>query len=122
MGPHTGQGTSVLHGYGHDERTWSQPGFQQFIEHGLVWTVNEATRRSWQQLKMPDVTYIDGFNVPNYENRDPVHRSIQMPFSPEDAMKFIQIAGRVPAGALRQRARHHQAHHVLRSMSAAGSG
>jgi putative membrane-bound dehydrogenase-like protein len=84
-----GKGRVFYTAYGHDERTWSQPGFQRLIEQGLVWTVDEAARLSWQQLKMPDVTYIDGFNVPNYENRDPAPQ-YQMPFSPEDSMKFIQ--------------------------------
>lgn len=85
-----GKGRVFYTAYGHDERTWSHPGFQQLIAQGAVWTVDEAARRSWQQLKMPDVTYIDGFNVPNYENRDPAPK-YQMPFSPEDSMKFIQL-------------------------------
>jgi uncharacterized protein len=38
---------------------------------------------------MPRVTYVEGFNVPNYENRDPAPL-YQMPFSPADSMKFIQ--------------------------------
>ena len=84
-----GRGRVFYTAYGHDERTWSQPGFQQLIAQGIVWTVDEAARRSWQQLKMPEVTYVDGFNVPNYENRDPAPK-YQMPFSPEDSMKFIQ--------------------------------
>jgi uncharacterized protein len=84
-----GKGRVFYTAYGHDARTWSQPGFQQLIAQGVVWTVGEASRRSWQQLKMPEVTYIDGFNVPNYENRDPAPK-YQMPFSPKDSMKFIQ--------------------------------
>ncbi len=84
-----GKGRVFYTAYGHDQRTWSHPGFQQLIQHGLVWTVDEAARRSWRQLKMPEVAYVDGFNVPNYENRDPAPK-YQMPFSPEDSMKFIQ--------------------------------
>ena len=45
------------------------PGFQTLVERGIVWSVDEARRRAWQQLEMPGVTYVDGFNVPNYENR-----------------------------------------------------
>ena len=36
------------------------------------------------------MTYVDGFNVPNYENRDPAPK-YQMPLSPEDSMKLIQL-------------------------------
>ncbi len=39
---------------------------------------------------MPEVSYVDGFNVPNYENRDPAPK-YQMPLSPEDSMKLIQV-------------------------------
>ena len=84
-----GKGRVFYTAYGHDERTWSQPGFQQLIAQGTVWAVDEAARRSWQQLKMPEVSYVDGFTVPNYENRDPAPK-YQMPFSPDDSMKFIQ--------------------------------
>ena len=39
---------------------------------------------------MPDVTYVDTFVVPNYENRDPAPK-YQLPFTPDDSMKFIQV-------------------------------
>lgn len=84
-----GKGRVFYTGYGHDERTWSQAGFQSLIERGIVWSVDEARRRNWQQLEMPGVTYVDGFNVPNYENR-PDPPKYQLPFTPEDAQKFMQ--------------------------------
>lgn len=84
-----GQGRIFYTGYGHDERTWSQPAFQNLVEHGIVWSVDEARRRSWQQLEMPGITYLDGFNVPNYENR-PDPPKFQLPFTPAEAQKFMQ--------------------------------
>ena len=84
-----GQGRVFYTAYGHDERTWRQPAFHTLIEKGTAWAVGEAARQSWQQLKMPQVRYVDDLNVPNYENRDPAPR-YQLPFSPEDSMKFIQ--------------------------------
>ena len=41
---------------------------------------------------MPPIVYVDGFAVPNYENRTPAPK-YQLPFSPEDSMKFIQVPG-----------------------------
>ena len=35
------------------------------------------------------MTYLDGFNVPNYENRDPAPK-FQLPFTADDAQKFMQ--------------------------------
>jgi len=84
-----GKGRIFWTGYGHDERTWSNAAFQNLVEKGIVWSIDEQARRSWQQLEMPGVTYIEGFNVPNYENR-PVPPQFQMPFTPEEAQKFMQ--------------------------------
>ena len=84
-----GKGRVFYTAYGHDARTWRQPEFQKLIEKCVVGAVDQDAGRSWQALKMPRVTYIDGFNVPNYENRDPAPQ-YQMPLSPKDSMAFIQ--------------------------------
>jgi putative membrane-bound dehydrogenase-like protein len=84
-----GKGRVFYTAYGHDQRTWSQPGFLQLIQQGTLWAVDDGARKSWSALKMPQVEYVDGFGVPNYEGRDPAPK-YQMPFSPEDALKFVQ--------------------------------
>ena len=85
-----GKGRIFYTAYGHDQRTWSNPGFHQLIAQGTVWAVPEPARRAWVELKMPEVTYVDTFVVPNYERRDPAPK-YQLPFTPEDSMKFIQL-------------------------------
>src|SRR4051812_15267684 len=77
-------------GYGHDAATWSNPNFQKLIEQALVWSVAEPARRAYLEMKMPEVTYVDTFVVPNYENRDPAPK-YQLPFTADDSMKFIQV-------------------------------
>jgi uncharacterized protein len=84
-----GKGRVFYTAYGHDQRTWSNPNFHKLIEQGTVWALAEPVRRAWVELKMPDVTYVDTFIVPNYENRDPAPK-YQLPFTPADSMKFIQ--------------------------------
>ena len=84
-----GKGRIFFTGYGHDDRTWGNAAFQNLVEKGIVWSIDEQARRSWQQLEMPGVTYVEGFNVPNYENR-PVPPQFQLPFTPEEAQKFMQ--------------------------------
>jgi type 1 glutamine amidotransferase len=64
-----GKGRVFYTAYGHDQRTWSQPGFHKLIEQGTVWAAPEGARRAWVELKMPEVTYVDTFIVPNYEIR-----------------------------------------------------
>ena len=87
-----GKGRVFYTAFGHDERTWTVPGFQALVERGTAWAVNDAARAAWQRTKMPDVVYADGFTVPNYENRNPAPK-YQLPFTPEDSMKFIQVPG-----------------------------
>lgn len=85
-----GTGRVFYTAYGHDQRTWSQPDFHKLIEQGTVWAVAEPVRLAWVELKMPEVTYVDTFIVPNYENRDPAPK-YQLPFTADESMKFIQV-------------------------------
>ena len=87
-----GKGRVFYTAFGHDERTWKVPGFQALVERGTTWAVNDAARAAWQQAKLPKIVYVDGFLIPNYENRSPVPQ-YQLPFKPEDSMKFIQAPG-----------------------------
>ena len=84
-----GKGRVFYTAYGHDERTWSKPGFQTLVNNAVLWTVDDAARRAYQMLEMPTVTYLDGFNVPNYEDRQPPPK-YQLPFAAGDAQRFMQ--------------------------------
>jgi putative membrane-bound dehydrogenase-like protein len=84
-----GKGRVFYTAYGHDERTWGNPGFLQLVQNGIVWAVGDQARAAWERLKMPAVEYVDGFNVPNYEKRDPAPK-YQMPMTAADSQKFIQ--------------------------------
>ena len=66
-------------------------GFQDLVERGTA-RPNQAARPVGQPAAMPPIVYVDGFAVPNYENRTPAPK-YQLPFSPEDSMKFIQVPG-----------------------------
>jgi putative membrane-bound dehydrogenase-like protein len=85
-----GKGRVFYTAYGHDERTWGNPGFQSLLERAIVWAVPEPTRVAWQQYKMPAVAFAEGFNVPNYEQRNPAPK-YQLPLTVEESMKFIQL-------------------------------
>ena len=85
-----GKGRVFYSAYGHDQRTWNNPAFQTLVERAVVWSVPEPARLALQQLKIPQVTYVDGMSVPNYENRDPAPK-YQVPFAVDEAMKFIQV-------------------------------
>src|SRR5687767_1964323 len=87
-----GKGRVFYTAFGHDERTWNIPGFQALVERGTVWAANQAARAVGQSSVMPEIVYVEGFAIPNYEKRDPAPK-YQLPFSPEDSMKFIHLPG-----------------------------
>ncbi len=87
-----GKGRVFYTAYGHDERTWNNPGFQKLVENGIVWAVGDPVRSQWQEFMaaMPKPAYSDKPNIPNYEKRDPKPK-YQEPLSPEESKKLIQV-------------------------------
>ena len=84
-----GKGRVFYTAYGHDERTWSQPGFQQLLERGILWAVGDAVKKLRDDLNPQPFAYGEA-RLPNYEKRTgPQLR--QEPLSPEESMKHIQV-------------------------------
>ncbi|HNR07819.1 MAG TPA: ThuA domain-containing protein [Saprospiraceae bacterium] len=87
-----GQGRVFYTAYGHDERTWGHPGFQQLVKEGLLWAVGDEAKLKWEKFKseIPQLVYRDEPGIPNYEKRVPGPR-FQEPLSPEQSAKLIQV-------------------------------
>lgn len=87
-----GDGRVFYTASGHDERTWSDPGFQQLVLQGITWSVGDNMRKQWEAFRkeMPKLAYRDEPNIPNYEKRSPLPR-YQDPLSPEESRKLIQV-------------------------------
>ena len=87
-----GGGRVFYTAYGHDERTWSNPGFQQLMKEGILWAVGDEAKKDWEAFhkEMPVLAYHDEANIPNYEKRDPAPK-FQEPLSPEESKKLIQV-------------------------------
>ncbi|SDM48413.1 putative membrane-bound dehydrogenase domain-containing protein [Catalinimonas alkaloidigena] len=87
-----GKGRVFYTAYGHDERTWGHPMFQQLILSGIVWAVGDEARARWQPYadSLPTLTYSPAENIPNYEKRDPAPQ-LQAPLSPEASKKLTQV-------------------------------
>ncbi|MBD2704139.1 ThuA domain-containing protein [Spirosoma sp. BT702] len=84
-----GKGRVFYTAYGHDERTWSQPGFQQLLERGILWAVGDKVKKLHDDLNPQPFAYHEA-NLPNYEKR-PGAQMQQEPLSPEESMKHIQV-------------------------------
>ena len=85
-----GDGRIFYTAYGHDERTWSHPGFHTLVKNGLLWAVGDDLRARWEGLSFEPHVYTDHDSIPNYEERDPPPR-LQQAFSPEASQQFIQV-------------------------------
>jgi putative membrane-bound dehydrogenase-like protein len=84
-----GKGRVFYTAYGHDERTWALPGFHDLIEKGILWAVNDDTKKAFAALAPKPFEYREA-KLPNYEQR-PGPQLQQLPLSPEESVKHIQI-------------------------------
>src|SRR5262249_51359858 len=111
-----GKGRVFYTAWGHDQRTWGNPGFQELVERGLRWTVGQdptkvtrpaTTARTVVRgpFPVPEMTpkrtdvkpfeYDDvGKRIPNYRPRggqgEPLSQ-MQRPLAPEESQKHIVV-------------------------------
>jgi putative membrane-bound dehydrogenase-like protein len=87
-----GKGRVFYTAYGHDERTWANPGFHELMKEGILWAVGDQVKEQWEAYRkgMPTLVYQERENIPNYEKRDPAPK-YQEPLSPEESKKLIQV-------------------------------
>lgn len=84
-----GKGRIFYTAYGHDERTWSQPGFQDLLEKGILWAVGDNVKKLHDALNPQPFTYNEA-KLPNYEKR-PGPQLRQNALSVEESIKHIQV-------------------------------
>ena len=85
-----GEGRIFYTAYGHDERTWSNPGFLDLIERGIRWAIGPDRERSLAAISLPKLMYEESEFIPNYERR-PKPLPLQKPLEPEASMQLIQV-------------------------------
>ena len=90
-----GKGKVFYTAYGHDERTWNHPEFQNLVKQGILWAVDDNAKNNWEVFSkdIPTLTYEKREGIPNYEKR-PQPLPYQLPLSPKESAKLIQV----PAG------------------------
>ena len=120
-----GKGRVFYTAYGHDERTWGNPGFQTSMQQrhrcGRSTTRRGAALAAARRCRRS--TTSTASTCPNYEKPRSGRRSTSCRSTAAESMKFIQVAGRVRGRALRAASRMIvQADHDAPSTSAAGSG
>lgn len=84
-----GEGRVFYTAYGHNEKTFYNPGFLQLVHNGILWAVGDKARQDLAAYQLADPKYYDG-PVPNYEKKDPAPK-VQSSLSPEQSMSLIQV-------------------------------
>ena len=84
-----GKGRVFYTAYGHDENTFSNPGFIDLVRNGILWAVGDEAHANLKAYQIADPKYFDG-PVPNYERRDPAPR-VQQSLSPAESMSLMQV-------------------------------
>ncbi|MCP9769871.1 dehydrogenase [Lacihabitans sp. LS3-19] len=84
-----GKGKVFYTAYGHDDRTWSNPDFQEMLYKAILWSVNDEALAAFNARNPVAFTYREA-NLPNYEQR-PGPQLQQFPLSPEESMKHLQV-------------------------------
>ncbi|HRN57990.1 MAG TPA: ThuA domain-containing protein, partial [Agriterribacter sp.] len=84
-----GKGRVFYTAYGHNEKTWTNPGFLQLVYNGIMWAVGDHAGALVHQFDTPNPAYTDA-RMPNYEKRDPPPQ-FQEPLSPEQSVQLIQV-------------------------------
>jgi uncharacterized protein len=101
-----GKGRVFYTAWGHDERTWGNPGFQNLVERGIRWACGQDVSVVPAFADKPEMTplakdvkpfeYVEA-NVPfyppgkNWGTIEEGKRTMQLPLSPEESMKHISV-------------------------------
>jgi uncharacterized protein len=83
-----GKGRVFYTAYGHDERTWQNPGFLKLLEKGIFWALGDSIREQVVKLDLPNVSIYEE-PISDFTKRYEVPK-IQEPLSPEESQKLIQ--------------------------------
>lgn len=84
-----GKGRVFYTAYGHDENSFTNPGFLALVRNGILWAVGEKATADLAAYKIANPRYFEG-PVPNYERRDPAPK-VQESLNPEQSMSLIQV-------------------------------
>ena len=84
-----GNGRVFYTAFGHDERTFRNPGFLQLVKSGIRWAVGDEAVQKMDAYTIAEPTYEEG-RMPNYERRDPAPR-FQHPLTPEESQTLTQV-------------------------------
>ncbi len=84
-----GKGRVFYTAYGHNEKTFNNPGFKKLVYNGILWAVGKDAEKNLAKLKKPQPAYSDA-EIPNYEKRNPAPK-LQAVTTPEESQLLTQL-------------------------------
>lgn len=91
-----GKGRVFYTAWGHDQRTWSNPGFHALIENAVRWVAEPSPTRLTPNPELADFEYMEApAPLPNYTpnaqwgTQGEVIRTMQKPLPPGESMKHL---------------------------------
>ncbi|TDH19993.1 dehydrogenase [Segetibacter sp. 3557_3] len=84
-----GDGRVFYTAYGHNEKTFNNPGFLNLVKNGILWAVGEKASANLAAYKIAQPSYSEA-QIPNYENRNPAPK-LQAALTPEQSMSLMQV-------------------------------
>lgn len=84
-----GKGRVFYTAFGHDERTFRNPGFIKLVKNGILWAVGDKAVERMKKYVIAKPKYEEA-RMPNYERRNPPPR-YQHPLSPEESQTLVQV-------------------------------
>ncbi|MBC7893501.1 MAG: ThuA domain-containing protein, partial [Sphingobacteriaceae bacterium] len=87
-----GKGRVFYTAYGHNDSTWTNPGFQKLLVNGIRWSLGDQVERQIARLGAPDVDIYASSNIQisDYTKRHLVPK-MQVALKPDDSKKLMQV-------------------------------
>ncbi|GAB3225379.1 ThuA domain-containing protein [Spirosoma arcticum] len=87
-----GKGRVFYTAYGHNDSTWTNPGFQKLVNNGVLWAIGSGVQQQIAKLTAPDVDIYasSNINITDYTKRHFVPK-MQEALKPEDSKKLMQV-------------------------------
>lgn len=85
-----GKGRVFYTAYGHNDSTWTNAGFLQLVNNGVLWAIGEEVQEKITRLNIPAVDIYDSVKISDFTKRYRVTK-MQEALSPEESQKLIQV-------------------------------
>ncbi len=87
-----GKGRVFYTAYGHNDSTWTNSGFRELVNRGVLWAIGEPVTKRIAKLAIPKVDIYDAANIAiaDYTKRYRVP-AMQVALKPEESKKLMQV-------------------------------